>query len=119
MWTDSIIKREKKTVEVLIRIYCNNHHHKGNKLCRNCEGLLEYAHVRLDNCPFRDNKPACVKCTVHCYQSSVRTKIISVMRYAGPRMLFKHPILALLHIINCRKKLNKDRLERGWFSRSS
>ena len=27
----------------------------------------------------------------------MRTRIKEVMRYAGPRMLFRHPVLALLH----------------------
>lgn len=105
------MQREKKTVEVMIRMYCNNHHLNSNELCKDCEELLDYAHFRLDNCPFRENKPACEKCTVHCYQPSMRTKIISIMRYSGPRMLFKHPILALLHMIDKKKKFNKDCLQ--------
>lgn len=90
---------EKKTICVMINMYCNSHYQNSDGLCRDCQGLLDYAHVRLKECPFKKNKPACAKCKVHCYQPDMRIKIKSVMKYSGPRMLFKYPILALHHLI--------------------
>jgi hypothetical protein len=40
----------------------------------------------------------CAKCPVHCYRPELRERIRAVMRYAGPRMLFRHPRLAILHL---------------------
>jgi hypothetical protein len=100
------IIREKKTVEAMIQIFCHNKHDSYD-LCPNCSGLLEYANKHLDRCPFQERKPTCTKCLIHCYEPSMRTKIKSVMRYSGPRMLTKHPVLALHHIIHGFKKPEK------------
>ena len=92
--------QEKKTIEVMIKMYCNGHHSKDKdaELCRDCWGLLEYARLRLARCPFGENKPTCAKCPVHCYNLSMKAKIVSVMKYSGPRLLSEHPILALRHL---------------------
>jgi len=52
---------------------------------------------RIDECAFRAQKPACSKCSVHCYKPVMRERVRHVMRYAGPRMLVHHPILTILH----------------------
>lgn len=103
------IRREKKTVEVMIRIYCHKHKHPRDEgeLCTECSELLEYAHKRLDRCPFQEKKTTCAKCPVHCYEPSMKTKIRTVMRYSGPRMLTRHPVLAFHHIIDGFKKPEK------------
>ena len=124
--------REKKTVEVMIRMYCAKHHpssprpggaappacrqgrdfttkfaglHSRDKtLCADCAALLDYARMRVQKCPFKQDKPTCAACTVHCYTPSMRAKIVAVMRYSGPRMLLKHPLLAMAHLKNGRKR---------------
>lgn len=99
--------RERKTIEAMTKIYCNDHHSTGNELCSDCQELYEYAKTRLEKCPFQENKPTCAKCKIHCYKTSMRIKIRNVMRHSGPRMLFKHPILALHHIRYGFKKSEK------------
>ena len=47
----SRIAHEKKTVELMIRLYCRKKE-KNKILCTDCEELLRYAHARLDRCPF-------------------------------------------------------------------
>jgi hypothetical protein len=37
---------------------------------------------------------------IHCYKPAMREKIKNVMRYSGPRVTFRHPILALFHVID-------------------
>jgi hypothetical protein len=94
------IHREKKTVRTMIQMYCAAHHNSKLQLCPTCLGLQKYAFQRLDLCPFRENKSTCAKCPVHCYTRSMRTQIQGIMRYSAPRMLFKHPILALRHVLD-------------------
>jgi hypothetical protein len=65
---------------------------------------LEYALKALKKCPFQEGKTTCAKCPVHCYQQDKREKIRAVMRYAGPRMIYRHPTLAVFHIIDSRRK---------------
>ena len=60
--------------------------------------LLEYADSRLSKCRFGENKPTCRRCPVHCYRPEMRRQMQDVMRYAGPRMFFHHPIIAIRHI---------------------
>jgi len=55
---------------------------------------------RLDQCPFQEAKTTCVKCPVHCYKPAMRERIRVVMRYAGPRMLWQHPVLAFYHLFD-------------------
>ena len=97
------IAREKRTVRAMIGIYCRAHHATSGQLCDDCSELLEYAYGRLGRCPFGADKPTCADCTVHCYKPAMRDRARAVMRYAGPRMLFKHPILALLHVLDARR----------------
>jgi hypothetical protein len=93
---------EWRTIETMVRIYCRDHHEGG--LCPECKGLLDYASVRLDRCRFGAEKPTCAKCPVHCYQRNRREQVRVVMRYAGPRMLWEHPILSLYHWLDGRRK---------------
>ena len=93
---DPRLAREKQTVASMIGIYCRRHHGR-RQLCDECENLLQYALGRLDHCPFAGDKPTCARCTVHCYGPTRRARIREVMRYAGPRMLLWHPILAVRH----------------------
>lgn len=98
------IMREKKTVDAMIRLYCRKHHRTRGELCPECNELHEYAMLRLSKCPFQENKSTCGKCLVHCYKPDMKPKIAKVMRYSGPRMLLYHPILALHHVFDGRKK---------------
>ena len=69
-------------------------------LCGGCTDLHDYAHRRLERCVFGDAKPTCANCTVHCYKADMRERIRVVMRWAGPRMLWRHPVLAVRHMID-------------------
>lgn len=91
------IEQEKKTVERMIRLYCR--HREGNRtLCLQCSELLHYAHARLSHCRYGGQKPTCRRCPTHCYKPQMQERMRQVMRYAGPRMLFWHPCLALRHV---------------------
>ena len=68
-------------------------------LCPECAALLDYALRRLDSCRFGNGKPSCRKCPVHCYRADMRERIRTVMRWAGPRMIFHHPIAATRHLL--------------------
>ena len=91
------IDREKRTVSAMIALYCRAHHSAGAALCEDCERLRDYALARLDRCPFGAGKPTCASCPVHCYKPDMRARIKTVMRYSGPRMSYRHPLLALMH----------------------
>lgn len=98
METPFIFAQEKKTVELMIRLYCR--HKEGNRtLCRECSDLLEYSLRRLDKCKFPNNKPTCRRCPVHCYSPDMRERIRTVMRWTGPRMLLYHPVAAVRHLL--------------------
>jgi predicted amidophosphoribosyltransferase len=101
---DPRIAREWKTVEAMIGIYCHGRHGTAPDLCPECQGLADYARQRLLRCPFQEKKPTCANCAVHCYKPAMRDKVRAVMRYAGPRMMYRHPLLALHHLIDGRKK---------------
>jgi len=97
------LKRESKTVGVMIAMYCRSRHGSGKGLCDQCRVLRSYAEERIAKCPFGENKPACSQCPIHCYKPQMRRQIGEVMRFAGPRMMFRHPFLAIRHLITQRK----------------
>ncbi|HWQ42645.1 MAG TPA: nitrous oxide-stimulated promoter family protein [Desulfosporosinus sp.] len=100
------LEREKTTVQMMLKLYCKDHHHPGKGLCPECQGLSDYASARLTDCKFGESKPTCGKCPVHCYKPVMRKRIIEIMKYSGPKMLFVHPLLAIRHLIDGFTKSN-------------
>lgn len=111
-------EKEKRIVGLMIRLYCREKHggHKdGDGLCEECRALKDYAELRVDKCPFMETKTFCSNCRVHCYRPKMREQIRQVMRFAGPRMLLYHPVMALRHVIS--SAAEKKQLEREAASR--
>lgn len=98
------LQRERDTVTVMISLYCHSKHATRGRICLECLDLLNYAHRRLERCPFQQGKTTCARCRVHCYEPEKRERIRVVMRYSGLRMIYQHPILAILHFIDGRRK---------------
>jgi hypothetical protein len=96
----SRMARERRTVEAMIDIYCHGQHGTKNGLCEDCEVLRDYAGQRLLKCPFQEGKTTCAKCPVHCYQPEMRERIRTVMHYTGPRMLYRHPVMTVRHMLD-------------------
>lgn len=93
---------EAAVVTELIQLYCHDKH-KGrsknaNHMCSECQTLDVYAQSRIRQCPFMASKTFCANCKVHCYAPEEREAIRQVMRYAGPRLLLKHPIMVIHHM---------------------
>ena len=98
------INREEKTIDAMVTLYCR-HNHQAETLCQKCRDLRQYALECLKKCPFQEGKTTCLKCPVHCYKPEMREKIRAVMRYSGPKMVYRHPVLAILHFLDrCRNK---------------
>lgn len=100
--------REAQTVSQMIALYCACHHakevrctqgHCGEPLCDECAKLDAYAVLRTQRCRKMDVKTSCDECENHCYRPEERARIREVMRYAGPRMITKHPVAALRHLL--------------------
>ena len=100
------IKQEKETIEAMISIFCKGIH-KEDSICEECGELLDYSSKRLDSCKFGDEKPRCSKCEIHCYKPEMRERIKKVMRYAGPRMLTKLPVMAVKHLMHGKRPKTK------------
>ena len=102
------LARELATIRAMVGIYCRDHHGSRGvargRLCTECQGLMDYATRRLDRCVFGDDKPTCANCRVHCYNATMREQIRIVMRHAGPRMLWRHPFLAIAHVVDGRRE---------------
>jgi len=94
--------RELRTLDTMIDMYCR-HHHGGPAPCVECAELSAYARRRLERCVFGDAKPTCANCTVHCYRADMRERVRATMRWAGPRMLLHHPVIAILHMADGRR----------------
>lgn len=100
---DAKMEKEIETVRLMINLYCRDDHGGKENLCPDCNALFDYVRQRLEKCPLKEKKPKCSKCTVHCYKPTMREKIKAVMRYSGPRMLYRHPILTGKHYLRGNK----------------
>jgi hypothetical protein len=106
------IKKEKETVEKMIRLYCEKKHSSSPRtLCAECPSLLEYAHKRLEDCQFQEDKPTCRKCPAHCYRPTMRDEIRRVMRFSGPRLALRAPLDWIRHQIHDRDDIDLEKDE--------
>jgi Nitrous oxide-stimulated promoter len=96
------LERETKTVRIMVEMFCKRHHDR-DELCGGCKKLYNYAEKKIRKCTFGVNKPVCAECTVHCFKPEMRSQIREVMRFAGPGMTLRHPVLALHHLVRKHK----------------
>lgn len=95
------LRREHETMSRMVEIYCAAHHPEApHRPCRACEDFLDYARRRLEKCPFGEAKPTCARCPVHCYKRDPREHAKAIMRFSGPRMLWRHPWLTIMHMLD-------------------
>jgi hypothetical protein len=95
----SRLERERQTIRAMAALRCRRLH-GGEGLCAECAELVSYAEARLRHCPYGEAKPTCLRCPIHCYRPTSREQVRTLMRYAGPRMLTRHPLLTVLHVVD-------------------
>ncbi|UCE11445.1 MAG: nitrous oxide-stimulated promoter family protein [Candidatus Thorarchaeota archaeon] len=100
------IQDEKNTVENMIRFYCEKKHDSVSNICDECAELLDYSHARLSRCRYGEEKPTCRKCPVHCYKPDMRQQIRAVMRFSGPRLALRAPMVWIRHQLHDRKDID-------------
>lgn len=107
-------QREARTISQMISLYCAGNHGTeardhvascGEPVCAACKELDDYASLRTMRCPRMECKTSCDGCPHPCYHPAMREQIRAVMRYAGPRMLTRHPVAAIRHL--CAKIASK------------
>lgn len=104
------LARERRTMSKMVGIYCSAHHEGTEEaLCDECSEFLGYAELRLEKCPYGDDKPTCANCPIHCYKPARKEQVTKIMRFAGPRMLLRHPILAIAHQLDGFRKAGHPR----------
>lgn len=100
------LAREFLTMRHMVELWCHDHHREApSHPCASCAEFLAYAECRLAKCPYGQQKPTCSNCPIHCYKKAPREFAKAVMRYSGPRMMTRHPLLALLHVLDGRRKV--------------
>ena len=71
---------------------------------RMCTGLFAYAMERLERCPYPGTETHLCQLPDPLLSKKKREQVRLMMRYAGPKMLLRHPILAVRHLIDGRMK---------------
>jgi hypothetical protein len=104
------LAREQLTISKMIGMYCSAHHDTSDSvLCTQCREFQDYAEARLRKCPYGEDKPTCANCPIHCYKPARKAQASEIMRYAGPRMLLRHPLLAFTHQLDGFRKARHPR----------
>ena len=104
------LARELVTITKMTEMYCSAHHgDSGSALCEECRGFVDYAAVRLKKCPYGEKKPTCANCPIHCYKPARAAQSKAIMRYSGPRMLLRHPLLTIAHKLDALTKVRHPR----------
>ena len=92
----------------MVALYCAGNHdaaarteraHCGEAVCADCAAIDAYAVLRTERCRKMEVKTSCEECGNHCYAPAQREQIRAIMRYAGPRMITRHPIAAIRHLL--------------------
>lgn len=96
------LRRERRTVHKMIRLFCQ-HHHRSDETC-DCRQLARLADNRLTLCRFGADKPTCSRCPQPCYPAAKRARIRQIMAWAGPRMAWRHPWLTLRHWLDGQRR---------------
>ena len=105
--TPEEIQKDTDKLVRFLSIYCNAHHQhrlrksfnfdhfkvpakvlKGPELCMECSKLLRHAITMRALCPL-EPKPKCRNCPQHCYRPLYKEQMETVMKYVGPRALFR------------------------------
>ena len=89
--------KDRKTLEAIGRIYCSAHHGDAKDaagLCASCRETVDATLERTVACPF-NHEGNCEDCKVHCQRGEAQDRIRRMMRYAAPRMAFRHPLMTL------------------------
>ena len=94
------IEKEKRISFLMIDLYYKEH--KEESISK--EELKKYVESRLDKCPYQEEKTFCSNCKIHCYKKDMQEKIRAVMRFFGPRIVFRHPVMAIRHMIESKKE---------------
>ncbi len=101
-------EREKRTISCMIALYCAGNHDPAERtetafcqepVCPTCAELDAYAVNRTERCRRMEVKTSCDECENHCYSPEMREAIRRTMRYSGPRMMTRHPVAAIRHLL--------------------
>lgn len=119
---DKQVREDTRIVAGMGAIYCAGNHrdrtrvplasdaaslgvygHRVPRLCDECAAHIRYAEKRRAYCP-RDPKPFCAHCDTHCYSAQESAWQRQMMRYAGPRSMFRgYAIPGIKHALEARK----------------
>ena len=96
-----------KTLEAMAFIFCKDNHDSRERddagLCPSCRAAVSATLARTEACP-NGHSGNCQDCPHHCQAGEARVAIREIMRYAAPKMLFRHPVMTMRYL---RKKLKK------------
>lgn len=115
---DAHVRADTKVLGDLTAIYCRGLHGDRDRrplasdgrelgvygrrppvLCEECAEHLRYGEKRRAYCP-KDPKPFCAHCDTHCYAVAEAAWQRQMMRYSGPRSLFRgHAIDGIKHAL--------------------
>lgn len=119
---DAHVRSDTRVVAGLGAIYCEAHHGERPRarlqsdaaalgvygrrvpvLCDECADHIRYAERRRAYCP-KDPKPFCAHCDTHCYHPDEAEWQRQMMRFAGPRSVFRgYAVPAVRHAMAARK----------------
>ncbi len=94
-------EKDRQTLEAIGFIYCRAHHLDEPKdaqgLCPSCREAIEGTLLKTLQCPY-NHAGNCQDCTIHCQRGESQARIKTIMAYAAPRMLLRHPVMTARYL---------------------
>lgn len=92
---------DRLTMEAIGKIYCRGHHKDRQRdsvlLCPECRSVIEETLKRTEACP-NGHVGNCQDCDIKCQRGEAQENIRHIMRYAAPRMVFRHPVMTVKYL---------------------
>ena len=100
-------QKDRAILEAIGTIYCRAHHAECAQdaagLCPECREVVETTLAKAQTCPY-GHSGNCQDCDTQCQRGTSKQRVKAMMRYAAPRMVYRHPLMTLSYVSKKFKK---------------
>lgn len=117
VWTDlkpvqDRREKERRLLSCMVAYYCRKNHGNRVRLCPECADVDRFIRQRC-HCPRQEATRLCRSCPAQCGRPELKEKLRRMVRYACPRMLFRHPVTVSRYVAAARREKKAEKIQAG------